>query len=259
MTLSLSGYEAYFDASRDGDNKQIVVAGYVSTVEEWEQFEIAWRLTLAKYDLPYFHMREFTASQKAFKHSKWKSEIYRAGFLSDLALIIRSWTAASVACAMKQALFDRYNETYDLGGRFNPYSICGRDCAAQVRAYIRKDVKSELPITYILDQGDEGRGFLMKEMEASGLPPPVFKRSRPYPKHPELDKSDPPRVQLQACDLSAWELRRGDEDIVKGKKGIELRKSLHALSDMKRIWKETKEPDLKGLIQVAGIKERSRS
>jgi hypothetical protein len=38
MIVALSGYTAYFDASREGD-KEIMVAGYVSSVEEWAQFE----------------------------------------------------------------------------------------------------------------------------------------------------------------------------------------------------------------------------
>lgn len=154
---------------------------------------------------------------------------------------------------MKRALFDEYNQIYELDHRFNPFSICARDCAAQVRNYIRKVVKSDLPIAYIFDRGDEGRGFLIQEMEASNLPSPVFKRSRP---DPELDRDDPYAVQLQACDLAAWELRRGEHDLESGKLPSELRKSLIALKHKVRIWKETKESDLQGLIQVAEVPKR---
>ena len=132
--------------------------------------------------------------------------------------------------------------------------ICGRDCAAHVRRFVRNEVKSDLPITYIFDQGDIGRGKLMKEMEASGLPSPIFKRSKP---NPSLDKDDRFHVQLQACDFSAWELRRGDRDFEAGKRGTELRTSLRVLAAAKhRIWKETRQSDLEGLIQVANIRRR---
>jgi hypothetical protein len=255
LILTLSGYESYFDASREADNATVLVAGYVSTVEEWSQFEIAWKLTLAKFNVPYFHMKEFVSHKKAFSEPKWKSEFYRASFISDLSQIIRGWTVASVGCAMRKELFDRYNCLYKLDERFNPYAICARDCAAQVCKYIRNEIKSDLPIGFIFDRGDEGRGFLMKEMEASGLPSPQFRRSRPD-KNPQVDKDDPFLVQLQACDLSAWELRRGQKDTAKGKRGAELRKSLRSLAAMKRIWKETKEFDLRGLIVAAKIEER---
>jgi hypothetical protein len=155
---------------------------------------------------------------------------------------------------MKHALFDKYNSIYRLDERFNPFAICARDCAAQVRKYIR-EIPSDLPITFVFDRGDEGRGFLIKEMEASGLPIPEFKRSRP---DLNLDKDDPYFVQLQAADFAAWELRRGEKDLRDGKLPKQLRKSLVALRVPKdrRIWKETREPDLQGIIKVAGIEKR---
>jgi hypothetical protein len=252
MMVALSGYAAYLDASKD--SAMMLVAGYVSTVEEWAQFEMAWKLTLAKFDVPYFHMKEFTAKQGPLTHPKWKSESYRAAFLSDLAQIIRGWTVASVCCGMRQELFDEYDKIYRLHERFNAYAICGRDCAAQVRRLVRNEVKSDLSIAYIFDQGDEGRGKLTKEMEASDLRLPVFKRSKP---NPDLDKDDPFHVQLQACDFSAWELRRGDKDFETGKRCADFRTSLRVLAAVKhRIWKETKQPDLDGLIQVAKVEKR---
>lgn len=46
-----------------------VICGWVSTVAQWEQFEIDWRLFLASYKVPYFHMKEFAQSTGPFK--KW--------------------------------------------------------------------------------------------------------------------------------------------------------------------------------------------
>jgi hypothetical protein len=252
MIVALSGYSAYFDATMNKKQDELVVAGYLSTLEEWQQFEISWKLTLAKYDVPFFKMSEFIGRRKEYSHPKWQAESYRAQFISDLAHIIRCWTVASVACRMKRDLFEQYNSAYELDARFNMFSICGRDCAAQVRKYVRS-IPSDLPIAFIFDRGDEGGGLLTEEMKASGLPTPVFKRSRP---DAELDKDDPYHVQLQACDLAAWELRRGESDLEEGKVPQELRKSLLALNHKNKIWKQTLEPDLRGLIHVAGVKKR---
>ena len=93
-------------------------------------------------------------------------------------------------------------------------------------------------------------------MVTCGYPAPVFKRSRPDLKHPEIDKEDPFHVQLQACDLAAWEVRRGENDYVSGVPTNELRKSLLALAPIRQIWVETREPDMEGLIQVAKIRKR---
>jgi hypothetical protein len=252
MVVALSGYSAYFDASMNVPQDEMVVAGYLSTLEEWAQFEISWRLVLAKHDVPFFKMSEFIGRRKEYAHPKWQTESYRAQFLSDLALIIRSWTVASIACRMKKDLFEKYNKLYDLDSRFNLFAICGRDCAAQARKYVR-GIPSDLPIVFIFDRGDADAGLLTNEMISSGLPAPAFKRSRP---DPLLDKDDPYRVQLQACDLSAWELRRGESDLEGGKIPQELRKSLLALNHKNKIWKQTLEPDLQGMIQVAGVKKR---
>jgi hypothetical protein len=252
MSLALSGYAAYFDASMNAPQDEMVVAGYLSTLEEWSQFEISWRLVLAKFDVSFFKMSEFIGRRKEYTHPKWQVESYRAQFISDLASIIRSWTVASIACRMKKALFEKYNAIYDLDSRFNLYAMCGRDCAAQARKYVRS-IPSELPIAFIFDRGDADAGLLTKEMISSGLAAPEFKRGRP---DPVLDKDDPYCIQLQACDLSAWELRRGESDLEDGKTPSELRKSLLALQHKNKIWKQTLEPDLQGLIQVAGIKKR---
>jgi hypothetical protein len=252
MVIALSGYSAYFDASMNKPLDEMVVAGYLSTVEEWAQFEISWKLVLAKHDVPFFKMSEFIGRRKEYSHPKWTSESYRAQFISDLALIIRSWTVASIAGRMKKELFERYNSMYELDARFNLFALCARDCAAQARKYVRS-IPSDLPIAFIFDRGDDGSGLLTEEMKSSGLPTPVFKRSRP---DPELDKDDPYHVQLQACDLAAWELRRGESDLEEGKLPEELRKSLLALNHTNKIWKQALEPDLQGLIQVAGIKRR---
>jgi hypothetical protein len=252
MVLAL-GYTSYFDASMNSAQDEMVVAGYLATLDQWIQFEAAWKLTLIQYDVPFFKMSEFIGRRKEYSHPKWQSETYRAHFIKDLASIIRDWTEASVACRMKQELFDRYNALYEIDSRFNLFAFCGRDCAAQVRKYIRAKPPA-LPIAFIFDQGDANAGLLVNEMISSGLPAPSFKRSRP---DPMLDLDDPYHVQLQACDLAAWELRRGESDLEEGKLPEKLRKSLLALNHRNKIWKQTLEPDLEGLIRSAGIAKRT--
>jgi hypothetical protein len=260
VIVALRGYNTYFDSSRAAGDAEVVVGGLLSTVEEWEQFEISWRLTLAKFDVPYFHMREFNShsSRGAFKHPKWRTESYRAEFMSHLTQIMRGWAAACIVSSIKKQTFDKYNAAYAVDERFTMFSLCARDCVAHTRKFIKENGNPELPTAYIFDRGDEGEELLRKEMVTCGYPAPVFKRSRPDLKHPEIDKEDPFHVQLQACDLAAWEVRRGENDYVSGVPTNELRKSLLALAPIRRIWVETREPDMEGLIQVAKIRKRKR-
>ena len=125
MIVALRGYNTYFDSSRAAGDAEVVVGGLLSTVEEWEQFEISWRLTLAKFDVPYFHMREFNShsSRGAFKHPKWRTESYRAEFMSHLTQIMRGWAAACIVSSIKKQTFDKYNAAYAVDERFTMFSL----------------------------------------------------------------------------------------------------------------------------------------
>jgi hypothetical protein len=59
-----------------------VVAGWLAPVNLWEQMEIDWRLVLAKYDVPHFHMKEFAHSVGSF--AKWRGQ-------RNLSMGTRQW------------------------------------------------------------------------------------------------------------------------------------------------------------------------
>jgi hypothetical protein len=82
-------YACYFDANHHSDAQRefSVVAGYAAPVYLWERFEIDWKLALAKFDVQYFHMREFTAFRGPYAEPAWRSEGRRADFISTLATI----------------------------------------------------------------------------------------------------------------------------------------------------------------------------
>jgi hypothetical protein len=251
VVIALKGYTAYFDASVDAERRipdiSTVVAGFISSVELWERWEADWRIALAELDVPYFHMKEFTACKKAYKDAKWRSERYRARFLSTLVEITNSLTLLSIATSTRRSLFDYQNLFFRFDERFNPYVLSGVKCALEAQDFVRRTLKSDLPIAYIFDRGDEGWPMLVKEMENSGLPSPSRKHSRPDPK---ID--DPPAIQLQACDLLAWELRRGKLDGLKAKK---RRRSLQALIQFpsRKKWFEIHNDALVELIKIAKI------
>jgi len=249
LMIFLSDYSSYFDAG--ADDRDVVVAGYVSSVDEWAHFETEWRLTLLKYQVPYFHMKEFTCSRGPFAGQEWKHELRRAAFLSSLIGITNTWTIFSMAFAVSREVYSRVNQDFELDKRVNEYALCGLYCASGVRSFIRNDYKSDRPVSYYFERGDEGKGMLMAEMDKSGFPSPIFKKGRP--KGDSSDIEDPPAIQLQACDFAAWELRRGGRDQSIGKK---VRKSLRAIIAQKHAWKRIKEDDLRAYCEIAGVQRR---
>ena len=155
---------------------------------------------------------------------------------------------------MEQTIYDAANKLYKVDGYFNPFAECGRECAVRARDIIRKEFKPGLPIGYIFDQGDKGKGMLIDMMERSELSAPAFKRSRPDRKNPNRDKEDPPAIQLQTCDLLAWEIRRGMNDQKQGKR---LRRSLMSFLQMENVsWKECTYHDMARVIRSIGIPRR---
>jgi hypothetical protein len=62
----------YADGSGGVDIGASIVSGWLSEVYQWELFDYDWRILLAQYDLPYFHMKEFAHSKGPF--TNWKDE-----------------------------------------------------------------------------------------------------------------------------------------------------------------------------------------
>jgi len=259
MMVALTGYTAVFDRSADDETPSggTVVAGFVTTVEQWALWEDDWKAVLQKFDVPYFHMREFCSSQKAFSSAEWKNETRRRYFVAALVATIKKWILLTVGSYMDHQIYRDANQLCEVDKTFNPYAECGRNCVLKVRDFIRNELGSELPISYVFDQGDQGQGMLIDLMRRCGLPDPLFKRSRRNPDHPERDRADPPMVQLQTADLLSWELRRWKSDY---RNGQQMRKSLKSFTDMENIiWKECTYTDIARVIHSAEIPRRRRN
>jgi hypothetical protein len=256
--VALTGYTAVFDRSADDSpDGGTVVAGFVTTVEQWALWESEWNAVLQDFKVPYFHMREFGASRKAFAGEEWRDEDRRRRFIAALVGTIKRWVSLTVASYMDHKIYQEANQLCEIDRIFNPFAECGRNCVLKVKDFIREELKSELPISYVFDQGDEGRGMLIDLMQRCHLPDPVFKRSRPNPNDPERDRCAPPMIQLQTADLLSWELRRWKSDYRDGER---MRKSLRSFTEMENIiWKECTYTDMARVIHSIGIPRRTHS
>jgi hypothetical protein len=57
-------------------------------------------VVLREFDVPYFHMREFGSSKKAFAGDKWRDEYLRRYFVSALVATIKKWALLAVGSYM---------------------------------------------------------------------------------------------------------------------------------------------------------------
>src|SRR5690348_1890852 len=131
----------YFDASYDQPTTVTVVSGWIGTVHAWERFDTDWKILLASFDVPYFHMREFAHSRGAFEEG-WKGEENkRALFLSRAADIIRTSALYGLGCIVDHAGFGNVSKaTSKLRAIVgNPYALAGRDCVAHANLYLKQE------------------------------------------------------------------------------------------------------------------------
>jgi len=236
VLVMMSRYSARFDASigvAEHDNLASTwVCGFVATLDAWDQFERDWALALARFNVPFFHMKEFVAHKKPFNEPRWKDNDYRAEFIALLISIIHSNTLCSVRRRLWHANFDFVNEQYDLSSVLNPYALCGLECIQRAHRFVREDYSKSAAIDYVFECGDDGWGLLQKAATMRGFPEPICRPSRVLGCKTEA----PPLIVLQATDLAAWEMRREAcrvTGIIKGKK---LRESFKALKKMECLW-----------------------
>ena len=218
----------YADASGDVDQDRIIVAGYVATIEKWTQFDYDWKLLLAKYGLPYFHMSDFAHSRPPFEHLKGQAGT-RRNILSGLAEIIRATVLLSIASSIRYQDFATVNKDYALAEAFGcEYAMCGRDCVVRGQNVLVKMGYQGDRFRAIFEQGDVGHGHLSRILVRDKKVSPIFEPSRPgiVDGHPGL-------TPLQAADFVAYELFKGRQFKDEGK---EFRKSLHALSGVPWYW-----------------------
>lgn len=243
----MRSFYLYCDAAGGKDHGFIVVAGYLSTFEGWNAFTGEWNKLLAIYDVPYFHMKKFSQFKEPFDGDRWKDESRRARFLSSAAAIIADHVEQGFASAVDFEPFDKVNAIYRLDDAAGvPYALAGRTCAAKASRFGARSADT----TYTFDDGDEGRGDLMRVMARDGYSLPIFRPSRDQVKKGQKVKGV---VPLQAADFAAYEIRKVYKDDPDEEWPlVKYRKSLRALAGVPSDWGRYSEQDLIELCKKAG-------
>jgi hypothetical protein len=107
--------ESYLDESYD-TNSDLVVAGFVASVDQWAQFAEKWKKVLDEYDLPYFHFLEFNKQHVSLEQ--------RTQILSSLIKIITECVVLAVSSRISPSEYEslttpnfrnKYGNAYSLG------------------------------------------------------------------------------------------------------------------------------------------------
>jgi hypothetical protein len=91
-------FTAYFDASGTKKMPVLTVAGFVSHVKRWDQFESKWSAILKRYGVSTLHMTEFASSKGEFKNWRGQSDRRRT-FITELAECIKQEAKRGFATA----------------------------------------------------------------------------------------------------------------------------------------------------------------
>ncbi len=184
-------FTAYFDESGSDDTSALVVAGFVSTAEQWLRFDQDWKEILDRHGVSFFHMTDYAHSRGEFESWKGQEE-KRNWFMQCLTNIIRVRAVASFGSILVLRDYQTMDARFMLHEEFgNPYPLCASCSVSAVFHWAKKNHHPE-PIRFVFEDGVKYKGDLLARMEKEGIPLPTFGSKKEFP-------------PLQAADLLAWE------------------------------------------------------
>jgi hypothetical protein len=204
---------AAFDASgREHDQIALVVAGFISSANDWLEFERLWTMRLARDGIAHFHTVEFAHSFGQF--DGWRNqEERRRELLSDLLTIIMTHCYRKFGCGISikhwsSGISDSNKQQF----RITAYGLAGLISILTVDSWCRIERMGTAP-EIIFEDGDLGKGSL--EKAASPRKPQIVFR----PKKDTMRKDGVLTsgfVPLQAADMLAYELLLGIRNMEEG-------------------------------------------
>jgi len=188
-----------FDAAgKETDQEHLVVAGFVSTANDWMDFDKAWREKLKLEGKEYFHRSEYGRFVKP--------DSPRERFFLDLIEIIRTHTYQKFGCTVPiKLMYEILSPEIKKHFHMHSFVLASLYAISQVRKWQAHETGfREKPIRWVFERGDAGKGLLEKAMLQAGEPIPQFefKKDQKFPDGREEKAFTP----LQAADFLAYEL-----------------------------------------------------
>jgi hypothetical protein len=190
-------------AGSSHDQPVLVVAGFISTAEQWVEFDCEWTHRLKQDGIECFHANEFANSRGQFKG--WRDQESRRRKLSaDLMGIIQNNVHRKVGEVIANKILEgNVSQENRKAFYIEAFPVAGRTAVKTVYNYASSVGHPHRP-EIIFEDGDRYRGKLRNLMVDHGYPEPIF---RPKKDRIEKDGSITPRYSpLQAADWIAYEI-----------------------------------------------------
>jgi hypothetical protein len=202
---------SYLDESEGAEPlRAMVIAGWSATIEQWEGFEVDWKLFLISYRVPYLHMKQFAHSVGPYK--KWKDRpVIRKKFLAEASEIIRSRVQHGFMCSIHGSHFQLVNELFELEPVFSsPYALAGRFCMQMIRDWQKKKSLDVLGMKHVFHDDGPDKGGLIAAMRnfEPFFPIPSFEADHDWKPSNNWPDGRKGLVQLQAADFLAYEFSK---------------------------------------------------
>jgi hypothetical protein len=191
--LMAKEYTVYFDDGGHPDDQPVVlVAGFISTADQWELFNSAWRDFLKRYGIScgFLHMTTLRARQSEYK--EWSDTKFNH-FLNEAAMWIQIRARMSFCVLVPMEDYARVNQEYALQECLGaPYAFAARFVMDKVADWAKTYNKENHPILTVFESGSKHKGDLISIFERDGFRDPAFAKKEDVP-------------ALQPCDWLAWE------------------------------------------------------
>lgn len=220
---------AYFDGSGGADTHTTGVAGGVSSVERWIEFEREWLGVLKDFSVtPPFHMKEFIRSRDGeFAVDKGWTNDRRIALMTALIDTILKNVDYTFSSVVPTADFARVDRDFCLHERFQPYSICAEQVLHQLVDWKNTNRKDEPSIAVVYENGDANQGQFMQILRDKGID-----------EHSITTAPKSKFVPFQFADILAWENGKLWRNAIEGlmTSPDDIRKSVERLENGPHDW-----------------------
>lgn len=215
--VTLTALTFAFDAGGDDSRPCLTVAGFASSVEDWDKFSVAWKERLKQDGADFFHAVSLASFSGLFKHWREREDKYelRKALSADLMHILKSNVYRKFACTVVNKDFNKMSVEMREEFALCAYSLAGRTCEKHVREYILQDFSTTTPFFIVFEDGDRGKGKLQKRLNEDGASPISFLPKKDTVLKDGLVQSG--FVPLQAADWLAYELNLATQRFIDGK------------------------------------------
>jgi hypothetical protein len=197
------------DSASDVGDQVLVLAGYVSSVENWAAFSRAWKAALLTPPrIEYLHMVEAQNLRDQF--AGW-SEAQRNAKLASLAEVIVQYDLRSVSISQSRRDYAQIVAPVAPYPLKSPYFGCFWDVIQTLARYLDNyDTGGVLPpVDFVFDEhsGMRANAAIWFEWLKQSSPPEWRRYIGREPRFEDDEKV----VELQAADMLAWHIRRDHE------------------------------------------------